>query len=113
MHPDEFLQTGREELARLKAERAVVDQAISGLEQLIDLDAKHSRMPRRSTGLKDQIERVLREEGRPVHYKEVYRLLIQRGVHVPGRNPERNVGAHMSADLRFKAVGGGLWTLAE
>lgn len=118
MYSSAYLQEARSELARLKKERAAIDRAVELLEQILALDAgsqvaKVGAQGPIKSSLKDEIEHVLREAGKPLHYNEVYRQLLTRGVHVPGKDPARNVGAHLSADLRFKSVGAGRWALAD
>lgn len=63
--------------------------------------------------LKNEMYAILHDTGRPLHYSAIYEALQQRGVHVPGRDPKRNVGAHLSADQRFARFGNGEWGLAS
>lgn len=37
--------------------------------------------------------------------------MLKRGIHVGGRSPINNLGAHMSGDPRFESDGTGNWTL--
>ena len=57
--------------------------------------------------LADQIENVLAGEGKPLHYSTIYERLLQGNVFVSGREPARNVLAHMSGDKskRFQSLG--------
>lgn len=54
---------------------------------------------------------ILQEAGQPMHYGDIYESLLNRGIAVPGKDPRRNVGAHLSIDDRFEKKGGGLWSL--
>lgn len=56
---------------------------------------------------------ILKEEGKPLHFKRIYQRLRERGVEVAGKEPARNVGAHLSADDRFDSLGQGMWGLAS
>lgn len=67
--------------------------------------------PSSSNELRTAIYEILSAEG-PLHRSEIYERLTERGVHVPGRDPINNVGAHLSFDDRFNNVGRGVWGLA-
>lgn len=56
---------------------------------------------------------ILRETGRPMHYRVLLDALIARGVRVEGKDPGNNVRSHLSHDGRFVPVGGGVWDLAS
>lgn len=66
-----------------------------------------------SKPLTDAIFQIISRSLGPLHYKEVYSALIRDGITVPGENPARNVGAHLSIDERFENVARGLWDLKE
>ena len=66
---------------------------------------------RAASDLRDAMAEILADEG-PLHRREVYDRLVERGVYVGGQDPVNNVGAHMSIDSRFVNVGRGLWDLA-
>jgi hypothetical protein len=66
-----------------------------------------------SSIIKDTGYLVLKEHGSPMHYKEIRIAVEARGVKVPGQEPDRNMGAHMSQDARFKSHKKGMWGLAE
>ncbi|MBI3968098.1 MAG: winged helix-turn-helix domain-containing protein [Chloroflexi bacterium] len=55
--------------------------------------------------------RILEEEGKPLHIRDIHERLRQRGIHVPGKIPANNVSAHLSNDPRFENVGKGVWGL--
>jgi hypothetical protein len=54
---------------------------------------------------------ILAELGGPLHYKALFVEVRNRGAHVPGRNPEANLLAHMTRDDRFVWVGRGTYGL--
>lgn len=64
-----------------------------------------------SKDLKNEIYAVLEDAGSPLHYGEVHNRLKGRGIPVAGKDPKRNVNAHLSGDDRFARVGGGSWGL--
>lgn len=53
---------------------------------------------------------VLRDSG-PLHYKMILVRLEERGISVNGKDPARNLNAHLSNDERFVSLGEGRWTL--
>ena len=69
--------------------------------------------PGRKTGsMRAAMTEILRREG-PLHRREIHDRLVEMGVHVGGRDPVNNVGAHLSTDERFRNVGRGMWDLAS
>ena len=61
--------------------------------------------------LRNAMEEILNDAGEPMHYGAIHDELIARGVPVSGRDPKKNVSAHLSNDDRFVAVGSGKWGL--
>lgn len=61
--------------------------------------------------LRNEIYAVLEEAGSPLHYGEIYDRLKGRSIPIAGKDPKRNVNAHLSGDDRFARVGGGSWGL--
>lgn len=102
-------------LEKLRAQRAALDERIHAYElTLADFvrDGEQEERPRQTGGiLTNEIWKVLRDVGSPMHYKDVCARVQERGFPVPGTNPANNVGAHMSADPRFENVGRGTWAL--
>ena len=72
---------------------------------------------RRNPGdvLKDNIQNVLKTEGRAMHPKDILTRLEAEGILVPGENPPHNIRSHMSGDQnkRFYAVGNDTWGLTD
>ena len=64
-----------------------------------------------TSDLRNAVFSVLTSE-RPLHRSVIYERVLRRGIHVGGKSPINNLGAHMSGDLRFKSDGNGNWTLA-
>ena len=69
----------------------------------------------------DAVRIVLREAGKPLHYKQIAELVQKRGlVRIRGRRPDRSVNARLSADIikkgddsPFVRVAAGLFGLRE
>jgi len=74
----------------------------------IDEGVVSKRVPKE---LRNTVVAIMREESHPLHYKQIYERLKARGIAVRGKEPARNIIAHMSQDLRFVNVGRGMWTL--
>ena len=61
----------------------------------------------------DAAVEILAERGSPIHYLELTKLLGERGVYVPGKEPGANLIAHMLRDERFtRAPARGTYGLA-
>jgi HB1, ASXL, restriction endonuclease HTH domain len=61
----------------------------------------------------DAAVEILTERGKPVHYLELTKLIGERGVYVPGKEPGANLIAHMLRDERFtRAPARGTYGLA-
>lgn len=63
--------------------------------------------------IRNTMVEILRQSGEPLHYGAIFDELRSLGVVIPGKDPKRNVGAHLSIDDRFEKKGGGLWGLAS
>ena len=61
--------------------------------------------------LRNTVFEILNFE-RPLHRREIYQRALELGIHVGGKSPINNLGAHMSGDPRFKSDGNGYWTLS-
>jgi hypothetical protein len=123
----------RTELIGLQAEISRLQKQAEGLRLTIDyLEAKDNvtsvtspaanpgpGRPKRqpsagpSAFVQDMIE-VLRANNATMHYKDIYDALVQKGVHVGGQDPIRNVSAHISLNKEFfQPYGSGMWGLSE
>ncbi len=61
----------------------------------------------------DAAVEILAERGEPIHYLELTKLLGERGIYVPGKEPGANLIAHMLRDERFtRAPARGTYGLA-
>jgi hypothetical protein len=61
--------------------------------------------------IRNTMVEILREQGTAMHYGELHQGLTARGVEVKGKDPRRNIAAHLSNDDRFRSLGGGIWDL--
>lgn len=106
----------REELTRLEAERNRIDEDIKAYHRVLARTERAEGIGQPVSAAKavvNEMWRILEEEGQQLHYKQIYQRLIDRGIQVPGRDPLKNVGAHLSADKRFISDGAGHWRLAS
>lgn len=112
-----MLKRLREALERIEAERARIDKQAEAFKQVIayfETIEEEDEAPARVSPAKaitNEMWRILEEAREPLHYQLIYERLKERGVAVPGKEPARNVGAHLSNDPRFENVGRGLWGL--
>jgi DNA-directed RNA polymerase delta subunit len=107
----------QETLDSLRSERDRLDQQIEQFEGVLAFyDQNPERLdvrPGSSKELRNTMWDILREEGRALHFRDIYERLAERGARVAGKEPHRNVGAHLSADERFISLGSGIWGLAS
>jgi hypothetical protein len=112
---DNLLRKLHETLAQIEAERDRLAQQAEHFRSVIAYyEAQAGAAENQAAGprtLKNDLWHILQAAGGPLHYKDLYQRLRARGVHVPGTDPARNVGAHLSADPRFVSLGGGMWGL--
>lgn len=119
--PSTLLMRLRAELSRLEEERDEIDDErdeiddeIESFRRVIAYYEEHGEGAARSESaqaVRDAIEVILEQAGQPLHFRMIYRKLAEQGIHLPGLNPEKNVGSHLSADHRFVPMGKGYWAL--
>ncbi len=49
----------------------------------------------------------------PLSRQDIYKQLVEKGVHIGGQNPLASVSTYLSIDPRFINVGRGMWRLAQ
>lgn len=105
----------RDRLRTVEAERDKLAQLADALHRVIaDFEGTEGELEATASTpktLANELWRVLEDEGEPRHYTMLYERLRQRGVEVAGKDPLRNVGAHLSLDPRFISLGRGVWAL--
>lgn len=116
----------QQNLTKLEAEEADIkhrlrqtQEGLAAIDRLLDLEGVPipvSPRPPASGGTKkmrlgDATYEILVERGAPVHYRELVRLLSQRGVAVGGKDPGGNLIAHLHGDPRFQRTGRGTYTV--
>ena len=70
---------------------------------------------RRSPALAESIDatlEVLRQHGRPLHYRQIYDKVTEMGISVIGKDPAAVLLARFSRDPRVQRVGSGTYRLA-
>lgn len=83
---------------------------------IADMEAQGDDVePQPSPGriIDDAIADILDANGSKLHYREIFQRLQTKGIHVPGKNPASNTGAHLSLDSRFVKRGDGMWGLSK
>jgi hypothetical protein len=99
-----------EQIAELSAKRDALKVALAFGEAR---EAEEEKENAPAKMLRNSMLQLLAEHGRPMHYVDIYRKLVEQGVDVPGKDPRRNVGAHLSNDPRFENTGSGEWGLVS
>lgn len=108
-------------IRRLEMEKRQIEEqhralvmALRYVEDAGDRPEPHSQRTERlfSSDMRDAMSDILAREG-PLHRSTIHDRLVEMGVHIGGRDPVHNVGAHLSVDSRFRNVGRGMWDLAE
>jgi hypothetical protein len=67
----------------------------------------------RDGSLSDCAFALLKETGKPWHYRQLAEKLREVGVHIPGNDRAANLLAHIGRDGRFQRVRRGTYALAE
>lgn len=119
---NEFLRQLKEEVARLENEKMGINKKIRAL---IDLSQTYQdevgnirEEPVKKGDVKEQkvdiMERVLREAGKALHYKEISKRVEKEGYSFT--NPKNKIGpitATLSRSKRFKKTKRGFYKLAD
>lgn len=110
-----ILKKLRETVMQIEAERDKLEQqarsfreVISYYESLGDDNEIRVNEPK---ALANALYTLLERFGRPVHYRQLADELVKQNFPIPGKDPARNVNAHLSLDERFETNGAGLWGL--
>lgn len=56
---------------------------------------------------------ALEAAGHPLHYRDLYQAMVNRGAKVRGKNPAANVISHINVDPRFTRVSRGTYALTK
>lgn len=103
-------------LDELTSKRDRLDEQISAFQAVLLYYEEHpfgqEAVELTGASLRDEMEHILQLENEPMHFKQIHRRLQDRGISVPGNDPARNVGAHLSGDQRFEPLGRGMWGLS-
>lgn len=57
----------------------------------------------------DRVREVLSEVKKPLKTRDLFNALIARGVHIPGKDPQNNLSAHLSRSIEFASGRDGWW----
>src|SRR3972149_8853425 len=111
-------------LAPVEREVRVKQEKLAAIERLLDLEAHpFETIPAHTSTshtvgvntkkVADVAYEVLREGGRPMHYKDLHKAILQAGFEIRGKDPATNLIAHISGDPRFERVERGTYALKE
>ncbi len=53
------------------------------------------------SSLADAVNQLLKDKEKEMHYRDIFKALEARGIHVPGKDPGINLVAHIHSDPRF------------
>ncbi len=122
---DTVINSLKSEIRRLEDEKRMIDDKISAIATTLrHFESQGNGAQNQSpsffaeedglaspSSVKDTIYEILRDES-PLHRKDIYERLLQRGVHIGGKMPVNTVGSHLSNDDRFESLGNGVWDIA-
>jgi hypothetical protein len=69
--------------------------------------------PGKDGSLSDHAFAILKETGKPWHYRQLADKLREIGVHIPGNDRAANLLSHIGRDERFQRVKSGTYVLTE
>ena len=56
---------------------------------------------------------LLKDNGKPMHAKEIYQKLVEGGIRIRGKTPVTSISISLKRDRRFKKVGPNTFEIAE
>ena len=112
-----------ERLRALAEERTTLEARLRHLQALLTLEGEpqHTSAPLPTVvaassverSLADDVYRFLSEAAQEYHYLDLTTALMARGVEIPGKDPAKNLVAHIHSDPRFVRPKRGVYALAE
>jgi hypothetical protein len=112
-----------ERLRALAEERTTLEARLRHLQALLALEGQHQHVSAAlvtsaaassaERSLADEAHRFLAEAARDYHYLDLATALMARGVEIPGKDPAKNLVAHIHRDPRFVRPKRGVYGLAE
>ena len=105
----------KKRLEPLEARKSELDNKIRALITLIEMEPEtnDTEVLKKGYSLADRIYSLLKASSEPLHYRQIYELLVQQGIEISGKDPLKNIRAHLSRDTRFEATGGGIYKLQQ
>lgn len=105
------------QIAELKAERdrarQMCDHACGLLDSLDGRKLPKTRVLRSRDATFDAVAPILTENPGPMHYREMYRHLQERGFEIEGKDPGNSLLARITSDPRIERAGRGFYRLAS
>ena len=108
----------REQQAALLDEMSRKEVQLRNIELLLESEGflvpeQRVLRPGRDGSLSDRAFVILKETGKPWHYRQLADKLREIGVHIPGNDRAANLLSHIGRDERFQRVKRGTYALAE
>jgi len=112
---NKFVKEAEKELARLSAEREMIDIKIKALQSFIEASKVTLKFQtKEKETVSDKIVRIFRREGRSLHYTEILELLERdENYKTKAKDPKAVMTAILSTNPRFVRVERGVYTLEE
>ncbi len=101
-----------DEVRALEAAQKRIGKRIANLKVAVQELQVTNRPTVNAQHIRDLVWVILNEAG-PLHRKEIFRRVVETGASIPGEDPLKNLGAHMSLDERLVPAGHGVWELAR
>jgi hypothetical protein len=94
-----------------RCERLIALNKLYRLYAIPEEDGKRSRTKAETQVILDEVARLLKNRPLPTPTAEILRELNEKGITVPGDNPQNNLSAMLSYSEFFKSHGRHGWTL--
>jgi hypothetical protein len=108
------LRASRDELTRQIADKESLAQQLQGLLRGEGVELADSRRPTATSAdsIRDAAFSVVKEAGRPVHYRQICTALRDQGVEISGKDPAATLLTFITRDARLERVGRGIYGIA-
>lgn len=123
VHKEDYLQrlgeielerpTLLEQMDHVQERLIALDKEYVALKNLLTTFAPDRRWVSHSASLLEAVYYILKEAGKPLHYKEIYRRLRSQLVHIAGSASLSNLVVRLNRDARFIKTDRGIYGLTE
>lgn len=106
------------ELGQARAELSAIETLLAAQDPTFMASGSGEGVPGASSAQRgDSVAEVafaaLEAAGHPLHYRDLYQAMVNRGAKVRGKNPAANVISHINVDPRFTRVSRGTYALTK